>query len=52
LKTTYRTRELPNKAMGNMMIYNTVKMTCKDSVVDCTHVVISVPFPEMQKKEM
>jgi len=50
LKTTYRTRELPRRAMGKIMAYNTVKTTCDDTVT-CLHMAPVVPFSEMKRRK-
>jgi len=51
LKTTYRTRELPRRAMGKIMAYNTVKTTCNDTVVTRIHMAPVVPFSEMKRRK-
>ena len=37
--------------MGKMREYNIVRVICKETVVACLHWVISVPFPEIEKKK-
>jgi len=51
LKTTCRTRELPRRAMGKMMAYNTVKTTCNDTVFSDIHMASVVPFSEMKTRQ-